>query len=165
MYYKYDAPHPSTPPSDWSSEDWNGDKAKAREQCSLLDFNQLKQQLNLTLKDSSQRTLLQALHHNSPNKKLANKFQAMMLDGNNDKQDPPDSQTDKTEVTDDNKKEEEEGHVLPKAEYIARQEKIQQEEEERYSVYMSTFGYKGDDSDLDSEDNMESKGHAYPFLD
>ena len=89
----------------------------------------------------------------------------MTLDGNNDKQDPPDSQTDKMEITDDNKKEEEEEHVSPKAEYIARQEKIQQEEEERYSIYMSTFGYEGDDSDLDLEDDMESEGHTYPFLD
>ena len=87
-----------------------------------------------------------------------------MLSGDSDKQDPPDSQTDKMEVMDDNKKEEDEGHKLLKAEYIARQ-KIQQEEEERYNVYMSTFGYEGDNSDLDLEDDMESKGHAYPFLD
>ena len=37
-YCKYDAPHPSTTLSDWSSEDWDGKKAKAREQHPLLDF-------------------------------------------------------------------------------------------------------------------------------
>ena len=37
-YYKYEAPHPSPEPLDWSSEDWDGKKAKAREQKSLTDF-------------------------------------------------------------------------------------------------------------------------------
>ena len=31
-YCKFDAPHPPTTLSDWSSEDWDGDKAMAREQ-------------------------------------------------------------------------------------------------------------------------------------
>ena len=36
-YCKFDAPHPSPVPSDWSSKDWNGDKARNREQRSLID--------------------------------------------------------------------------------------------------------------------------------
>ena len=39
-----------------------------------------------------------------------------------------------------------------------------QYEEEKYGIYMSTFGYKGDDSDLDSEMDSDSKRMAYPFL-
>ena len=31
-YCKYDTPHPSATPSDWSTEDWDGKKVKAREQ-------------------------------------------------------------------------------------------------------------------------------------
>ena len=50
-YYKYDTPHPSTTQSDWSSKDWDGKKAKAREQCPLLDFNLLEKQLQKTLQD------------------------------------------------------------------------------------------------------------------
>ena len=38
-YCKYKAPHPSPMPSDWSSEDWDGETAKAREQRSLIDLN------------------------------------------------------------------------------------------------------------------------------
>ena len=38
-YCKYEAPHPSPIPSDWSSEDWDGKKAKAREQRLLIDIN------------------------------------------------------------------------------------------------------------------------------
>ena len=36
-YCKYDAPHLSPVPSDWSSKDWYGDKARNREQRSLID--------------------------------------------------------------------------------------------------------------------------------
>ena len=36
---------PPQPPSDWSSEDWDGDKAKAREQRSLIDFKLLANQV------------------------------------------------------------------------------------------------------------------------
>ena len=36
--------HPSPVPSDWSSKDWDGDKAKAREQKSLIDFMLLEKQ-------------------------------------------------------------------------------------------------------------------------
>ena len=36
-YCKYDTPHPSPVPSDWSSEDRDGDKARNREQKSLID--------------------------------------------------------------------------------------------------------------------------------
>ena len=53
-YCKYDAPHPSATLSDWSSEDWDGEKAKAREQCPLLDFNLLEKQLQKTLQDRVQ---------------------------------------------------------------------------------------------------------------
>ena len=38
-YCKYEAPHPSPIPSDWLSEDWDGEKAKVREQRSLIDLN------------------------------------------------------------------------------------------------------------------------------
>ena len=54
MYCKIDAPHPSVTPSDWSSEDWDGKKAKAREQRPLLDFKLLEQQLQKTLQDTPQ---------------------------------------------------------------------------------------------------------------
>ena len=38
MYCQFDTPHPSAIPSDWSSEDLDGNKAKAREQHPLLNF-------------------------------------------------------------------------------------------------------------------------------
>ena len=38
-YCKYETPHTSPPPSDWSSEDWDGKKAKRREQRSLIDLD------------------------------------------------------------------------------------------------------------------------------
>ena len=39
-----------------------------------------------------------------------------------------------------------------------------QKEEEKYGIYMSTFGYKGDDSDLDSETESDSNATAYLYL-
>ena len=48
---------------------------------------------------------------------------------------------------------------------MTKQELQLQEEEEKYRVYMSTFGYKGDNSDLGSEMDTESDSHAYPYLD
>ena len=55
-YCKYNAPHPSPTPSDWSSEDWDGDKAKAREQRSLIDFKLLDNQIQDTIQDITQDT-------------------------------------------------------------------------------------------------------------
>ena len=38
-YCKHEALHPSPIQSGWSSKDWGDEKAKAREQKSLIDFN------------------------------------------------------------------------------------------------------------------------------
>ena len=42
-YCKHEAPHPSPVHSDWSSKDWGSDKAKAKEQESLIDVKPPKQ--------------------------------------------------------------------------------------------------------------------------
>ena len=46
-YCRQDAAHPSAIYSDWSSKDWDGDKAKAKEQKSLIDFEASKQEMNM----------------------------------------------------------------------------------------------------------------------
>ena len=38
-YCKHEVPHPSPIQSNWSSKDWDSEKAKAREQKSLIDFD------------------------------------------------------------------------------------------------------------------------------
>ena len=38
-YCKHEAPHPSQIQLDWLSKDWDGEKAKAKEQKSLIDCN------------------------------------------------------------------------------------------------------------------------------
>ena len=46
-YCKQGAQNPSPQNSDWSSEDWDGDKAKAREQSkSLIDFSDPKHRMD-----------------------------------------------------------------------------------------------------------------------
>ena len=47
---------------------------------------------------------------------------------------------------------------------ITKQEKRLQCKEEKYGIYMSTFGYKEDDSDLDSDMDTDSNVMAYPFI-
>ena len=39
-----------------------------------------------------------------------------------------------------------------------------QDEEEKYGIYMSTFSYEGDDSELDSKMDTDSNAIAYPLL-
>ena len=75
-YCKYDAPHPSTTLSDWSSEDWDGKKAKAREQHPLLDFNLLEKQLQKTLQDPIQDMSQDILDNNMVEKDLTKNLQA-----------------------------------------------------------------------------------------
>ena len=70
-YCKYNAPHSSPAPSDWSSEDWDGDKAKAREQRSLIDFNLLGNQVQDTMQDTS---------HDKEGKDLINGLENLMLE-------------------------------------------------------------------------------------
>ena len=49
--------------------------------------------------------------------------------------------------------------------YKMTDQEIQLQHEEReYGIYMSTFGYEGDNSDLDSEMNSDSNVMAYPYL-
>ena len=48
---------------------------------------------------------------------------------------------------------------------MSKQEIQLQEEEEKYGIYMSSFRYEGDDSNLDSRMDTESDITAYPYLD
>ena len=52
-YCAYNALHPSPAPSVWSSEDWDGDKAKVREQRSLIDFKLVDAQVQDTTPETT----------------------------------------------------------------------------------------------------------------
>ena len=45
-YCRQDTPHPCPIYSDWSSKDWDGDKTKARDKKSLIDFETPKQKMD-----------------------------------------------------------------------------------------------------------------------
>ena len=47
---------------------------------------------------------------------------------------------------------------------VTNQEVRLQHEEEKQGIYMSTFGYEGDDSNIDSEIDTDFNTTAYPFL-
>ena len=47
---------------------------------------------------------------------------------------------------------------------MTEQEQRLQCKEEKYGIYLTTFGYEGDNSDLDSDMDTNSNMMAYPFL-
>ena len=47
---------------------------------------------------------------------------------------------------------------------MTKQEFRLQHKKEKYRIYMSTFSYEGDDSDLDSKMDTDSNATAYLFL-
>ena len=55
-FCKQNVPHPSTIHSDWFSEDWDGDKANAKEQNSLIDLDSPKLKI-----DQDQATYIDSL--------------------------------------------------------------------------------------------------------
>ena len=103
-YCKYDVPHPLTTLSDWSSEDWDGEKAKAREQHPLHDFNLLEKQLQQTLQDPIQDISQDTLDDHMVEKSLSKDLQALTLKEDVDKQSLADAQVMKPEVPEDDNK-------------------------------------------------------------
>ena len=84
-YCKFDVPHPSVTPSDWSSEDWDGDEPKGREQCPLLNFKVIEMQLQNMLQDRPQ-DIPQNMAHNTDNQQtdLVNGIKDLTLDSKPD---------------------------------------------------------------------------------
>ena len=81
-YCTYGALHPPNTPLDWSSGDWDGTKAKAREQCPLLGFNFLEKQIKKTLQDPIQDVSLDLPDSdNKIEKDLTKDMQALTLKG------------------------------------------------------------------------------------
>ena len=93
-------------------------------------------------------------------------MQALTIKEDTENQNLVDTQETRPEVSEDNDKVEEKEckTSVPKYE-MTKQELRLQEEEQKYNIYMSTFDYEGGNLDLDSEMDMESESHTYPFLD
>ena len=165
-YCKYDAQHPLMILSDWSSEDWDGNKAKAREQCPILDFNLLEKQLQQTLQEPVHDVSKDTLDNLMTEESLTKDLQTLTLKEDADKQNLADTKMMKLEELEDGNKVRERKCEASVSKYeMTKQELWLQEEEEKYKVYTSTFGYEGDNSNLDTEMDMESESHLYPYLD
>ena len=166
-YCKYDAPHQPNIPLDWSSEDWDGDKAKARGQCPLLHFNFLEKQVKKTLQDLIQDVSLNLLDSDTKiGKDLTKDMQALTLMGDADVRTVMDIQaTSMEEPNNNNNQTVKEGNSSVPPYKMLEQELWLQKEEVKYNTYISGIGYEGDDSDLETETDTDSEGQAYPFLD
>ena len=154
MYCRFNAPHPSITQTDWSSEDWDGEKAKAKEQRPLLDFMLLEQQLQKTLQDAVL---------DKQEMDLVKEMQDLMLEQNQDMQNKTDILAPPPDVP--QTKHEEAKKDDPTMMYNMTDQEVRlQQEEEKYRIYMSTFSYKGDDSNLDSKMDSDSNATVYLFL-
>ena len=161
-YCKFDAPHPSTTLSDWSSKDWGGKKTKAKEQRSLINFKLLKQQLQNTLQDKTKDTT-QGVVLDKQEMDLINGMQDLMLEQDQDTTNTTDIPVPPPVMPVRKHKEAKEDD--PTMAYnMTNQEVRLQHEEEKYGIYMSTFSYKGDDSNLHSKMDTDSNATAYQFL-
>ena len=154
---------------DWSSKDWDGKKAKAREQCPLLDFNVLEMQIQKTLQDRAQDIPQDMMHDITTDKQetdLVNGIQDLMLEPKLDVQNSTDLLAPPPDVSEvKSKGEDETNRPTMTLIYEMMAQKIQiQKEVEKYGIYMSTSGYEGDDSDLDSKTESESDATAYLYL-
>ena len=106
------------------------------------------------------------LDDNMVEKNFTKDLKALTLKEDTDKQNSADAQMTMPEVPeDDSKAEEGENKTLIPAYKMTKQELQLQEEEGKYRVYTSTFGYEGDNSDLDSELDTKSDSHIYLYLD
>ena len=137
-----------TPPQYHQSKDWDGDKARNREQKSLIDTLLDKETQDGT-QDMQEEHLISDVENLTleQDKATPNKTDTLIL--------PPETSEEKqeTEGTEVN------NNVM--AYSMTEQELKLQHEEEKYGIYMNTFGYEGDDSELDTESDVM----AYPYLD
>ena len=109
-------PHiPPNIPLDWSSEDWDGNKANAREQYPLLDFNCIEKQIKKTLQDPIQDVSLDLMDSDIKiEKDLRKDMQALTLKGDTDIQTLADAQmTTKEELENNIEMREEEETLVP----------------------------------------------------
>ena len=97
---------------------------------------------------------------------LVNGIQDLMLESQLDAQNLTDVLAPPPDVPE-VKSEEEDGTSRPATTlmYEMTDQEIQlQREEEKYGIYVNNFGYKGDDSYLDSETESDSNAMAYLYL-
>ena len=98
-------------------------------------------------------------------KDLMKDMQALTLKGDTDTQTVADIQVTNAEEQNNNNQMREEDNTSVPLYDMTEQELWLQKGEANYNTYISIIGYKGDDSDLETKMDIESKGQAYPFLD
>ena len=118
----------------------------------------MEQQLQKTLQDTTQDAVL-----DNQEMDLVNEMQDLTLEQSQDMQSKTDILAPPPDVPE--MKHEEAKEDDPTRTYnMSNQEVRLQHEEEKYGIYMSIFGYKGDNSDLDSKMDSDFNATAYPFL-
>ena len=153
-YCKYEAPHPSQEPSDWSSEEWDGEKAKAREQKPLIDFMPPKQGTDLQMMEvmaddiSFQKLTLQS---DDPHKNSLEVMDTLipLLEASTETPVAEASATD-TAKSDDSTK----THYK----MLSEQELRTQREEEKYAIYISMLS---EEEKSNTETDTNKNAYSY----
>ena len=144
-YCKHDAPHPSPVHSDWSSEDWDGNKAKARQQESLIDFT-----------PSNPKTVTPVMDSNfcQQEAEIATKLQNVTLRQEEVRPEIIDTLVLPPEETTDRREMEADSGTTTYGTRLTEQELLLQKEEEQYAIYIATYG----DIDTDMETDTDTEG-------
>ena len=125
---KYETPHPSPTPSDWSSKDWDGEKAKAMEQRSLIAFDPPKPDLRqMTNSEIVNNLPIQNLTIQEDKKEEVPEITDTLV--------PPPEASAATPMMYDTKQE----NIMEKKdiEGLTDQEKMLQKEGEEYAIYIA----------------------------
>ena len=145
-YCKYRAPHPSSIPSDWSNKDWDCEKAKAREQMSLIDFDPPKPDVRqMTNSEILNDLLIQNLTIQEGKKEKESPEITKTLV-------PPPETSAATPVMDEMKQE----NIMEEKdiEGLTDQEKMLQKEEEEYAIYVAGLSEEEEsDSKTDTDES------------
>ena len=151
-YCNYETPQLFPIHSDWSSEDWDGKKAKAREQESLIDSMAIK---------IGNDTLVTNKTSDRPKTKITDNLWKLTLSQDAEALEATNKLVPLPEVPEGTPGtegvEDTDGTTMPKHKPTEPELQLQKEKEQ-YAIYISTFGYK-EDSDMDMD------GAAYPYLD
>ena len=133
-----------------------------------LDFSVLEKQICKTLQDRAQdlpQDTTQDITTDKQETDLVNGIQDLTYEPKSDVHNltdvpapPPDMPKIKSKGEDETTR-----TMSPTYEMTAQEIQLQKEEK-KYGIYMSTFRFEGDDSDLDSETKSDSNVTAYPYL-
>ena len=146
-YCKHEPPHPSPVHSDWSNEDWDSEKAKAREQKSFTDFKPPKPQTDEQVTDSVNKIPFQNLTiQDKPEEELPEVTNTLV---------PPPEMTAAAPAMDVTESED----IMEETNKELTDQNKGLQKEELYAIYISMLS-----NEEESDTDMDTDETSYPFF-